>query len=470
MINYLLDPFIQIENKNGQPVIGAKIYVYYTGSRTLAPIYSNKEGTSLANPAITDTLGNVTIFAQTGSFYDVLVYDNDDTLLFSKINVTPSDSTAADVREVDVVAGFGIQVHKRYQGNKAIYNVAIDPDEAATAEQVAAKQDKLNPGANIEITQDNTINVVNRKTLYTQWPLKVDRDSSMVKLYLDQEFVDNNTDILPGADLTTYNDASGRQVIGVDTNSSATGNYNFYAGYNNTVSGDYSTVFGIGNTVSGNCNTIIGQYANQGDYYFAVGNGSDTDNRSNALEVRKNGDIYYKYDNNMTRLAPYTGGTGIHTNNNQIILNNKVNYRTEISKEYTIRSDNEYVVLLLSDEFAPVKAWLNANYTKMTCPLFYTIKIEFDSQVQNPGMALLQFDYSVSWDSDPVITRDTPYTYVTKFWSQFSDAHASGWIDAKNMTSTAGVVLDLRNIENNTKWTAGQKLTVTIGFYTRYIA
>lgn len=188
MINYLLDPFIQIENSNGQPVVGAKIYVYYTGSRTLAPIYSNKSGTSLANPAITDTLGNVTIFAKTGSFYDVLVYDNDGTLLFSKINVTPSDSTAADVREVDIVAGFGIQVHKRYQGNKAIYNVAIDPDEAATQADVAAKQDKLTPGANIEITNDNTINVVNRKTLYTQWPIKMDRSTSMLKLYLDDEF------------------------------------------------------------------------------------------------------------------------------------------------------------------------------------------------------------------------------------------------------------------------------------------
>jgi hypothetical protein len=188
MINYLLDPFIQIENSNGQPVVGAKIYVYYTGSRTLAPIYSNKAGTSLANPAITDTLGNVTIFAKTGSFYDVLVYDNDGTLLFSKINVTPSDSTAADVREVDIVAGFGIQVHKRYQGNKAIYNVAIDPDEAATQADVAAKQDKLTPGANIEITNDNTINVVNRKTLYTQWPIKMDRSTSMLKLYLDDSF------------------------------------------------------------------------------------------------------------------------------------------------------------------------------------------------------------------------------------------------------------------------------------------
>ena len=208
MINYLLDPFIQIENNNGQPVVGAKIYVYYTGSRTVAPIYSDKEGTSLANPAITDTLGNVTIFAETGTFYDVLVYDSEDTLLFSKLNVTPSDSTAADVHEVDIEAGFGIQVHKRYLGNRAIYNVAIDPDEAATQADVSGKQDKLTAGANIEITPNNTINVVQRKEFLVQSPLKVDRSNNYLKLYLDTTFTENykekQNEVIIGGANTNY--------------------------------------------------------------------------------------------------------------------------------------------------------------------------------------------------------------------------------------------------------------------------
>lgn len=452
MINYLLDPFIQIENKNGQPVVGAKIYVYYTGSRTLAPIYSNKSGTSLANPAITDTLGNVTIFAKTGSFYDVLVYDNDGTLLFSKINVTPSDSTTANVREVDIVAGFGIQVHKRYKGNKAIYNVAIDPDEAATAEEVAAKQDKLTPGANIEITNDNTINVVNRKTLYTQWPIKMDRSTSMLKLYLDQDFVGNTTEILPGADLTASYDEFGNKIIGVDTNSSATGDYNFYAGYDNEISGNYSTVFGRGNTVSGDYNTIIGKYANQGDYLFAVGNGSNNTHRSNAFEVRNNGDIYYKYQSETLQLKPA----------------NFANYRTSISKEYTIVSNNENINVVMSDEFAPVKTWLNSNYRKMAGPLFFNLKIQFDSQVQTAGMILLDFGYGVSYGTDPVVTNPSKYVYVTKYWTGLSDATTVGFIDAKSMTNSTSLVCNIRNIENNTKWSAGQKVTVTIDFYTRY--
>lgn len=188
MINYLLDPFIQIENIDGLPVVGAKVYVYYTGSRTLAPIYSDKEGTHQSNPAITDTLGNVTIFADTASFYDVFVYDNNDQFLFSKEYVAPNSTNDADVPEVEVEAGFGIQVHKRYQGNKAIYNVAIDQNETATAEELANKQDKLTAGANIEITDQNVINVVQRKELVTETPLKIQRTSNRIKLYLDPAF------------------------------------------------------------------------------------------------------------------------------------------------------------------------------------------------------------------------------------------------------------------------------------------
>jgi len=465
VLGYLISPVVQIVDNHGKPIVGAKIYVYKAGTTNTVNTYRDFSNHYNPTPVLTNTLGNCTIIAPDDMVYDIVVKDNRNNLLMSKDNLTVSSGINPDIN-LRFREGYGIIIRKN--GNTV--TIAIDTDVVATKDDLATKQNKLTAGDNIDITNDNTINVVNRKTLYTQWPLKVDRGSSMVKLYLDQDFVGNTTEILPGADLTASYDEFGHKIIGVDTNSSANGNYNFYAGYDNTISGNYSTVFGRGNTISADSNTIIGDYSTPGDYYFAVGNGADTDNRSNAFEVRKNGDIYYKYNNNMTRLAPYTGGTGIHTNNNQIILNSKANYRVEISKEYTINSDNEYIILPMNDEFAPVKAWLNANYTKMTCPLFYTIKIQFDSQVQNPGMALLQFGYTVSWDSDPVITRDTPYVYITKFWSQFSDAHASGWIDAKSISNTAGFSLDLRNIENNTKWTAGQKLTVTIGFYTRYIS
>lgn len=445
-LGYLLEPFIQVNTIVGTPVVGAKIYVYKGNTTVLATTYNDFEGHLNTNPVRTNTLGNCTIIAEDSISYDIEIRDALGLLLMSKKNITVDKASSAG--NTQVAAGYGVTVRK--VGNT--FTVSVDTDLVATQDDLNNKQDKLHSGANIEITEDNTVNVVNRKTLYTQWPIKMDRSTSMLKLYLDQDFVGNTTEILPGADLTASYDEFGHKIIGVDTNSSATGDYNFYAGCDNEISGNCSTVFGKGNTVSGDYNTIIGKYANQGDYLFAVGNGSNNTHRSNAFEVRNTGDIYYKYQSETLQLKPA----------------NFANYRTSISAEYTIVSNNENILVVMSDEFTPVKTWLNSNYRKMAGPLFFNLKIEFDSQVQTAGMILLDFGYGYSYGTDPVVTNPSKYVYVTKYWTGLSDATTFGYIDAKSMTNNTSLVCNIRNIENNTKWSAGQKVTVTIDFYTRY--
>lgn len=358
VLGYLISPVVQIVDNHGKPIVGAKIYVYKAGTTNTVNTYRDFSNHYNTTPVLTDTLGNCTIIASDDMIYDIVVKDNRNNLLMSKDNLTVSSGVNPDIN-LRFNQGYGIIIRKN--GNTV--TISIDTDVIATKDDLAAKQDKLTAGDNIEITQDNTVNVVNRKTVYTQWPLKVDRGSSMVKLYLDQDFVDNNdTEIVPGVDLNSYTDELGRQVIGVDTNGVSSGTYNFVAGYNTSANGNHNfvagagctangnrnavfgydnaahgysnfvvganndvsgscnlvcgqnneaegtanTVFGVGNSITDdtyNCNTIIGQYATQGDYYFAVGNGSQA-TRSNVFEVRKNGDIYYKYNNEMLQLAP----------------------------------------------------------------------------------------------------------------------------------------------------------------------
>lgn len=318
VLGYLISPVVQIVDNHGKPIVGAKIYVYKAGTTNTVNTYRDFSNHYNSTPVLTNTLGNCTIIAPDDMVYDIVVKDNRNNLLMSKDNLTVSSGINPDVN-LRFREGYGIIIRKN--GNTV--TIAIDTDVVATKDDLAAKQDKLTAGDNIEITNDNTVNVVNRKTLYTQWPLKVDRGSSMVKLYLDQDFVDNNADILPGTDLTADYDELGRQIIGVDTNGITNGDYNFVAGYNTSAIGDYNFVAGVGNIVDNHdCNTIFGQYANQGDYYFSVGNGTDAANRSNAFEVRKDGSTYYKYDNNMIQLAPYSAGSGISISNNQISVAN----------------------------------------------------------------------------------------------------------------------------------------------------
>ena len=256
-LGYLISPVVQIVDSHGKPIVGAKIYVYKAGTTNTVNTYRDFSNHYNSTPVLTDTLGNCTIIAPDDMIYDIVVKDNRNNLLMSKDNLTVSSGINPDIN-LRFNQGYGIIIRKN--GNTV--TISVDTDVIATKSDLVAKQDKLTGGDNIEITQDNTVNVVNRKTLYTQWPLKVDRGSSMVKLYLDQDFVDNTTEILPGADLIATYDEFGHKIIGVDTNSSATGNYNFYAGYDNEITGNYNTIFGYDGSINGDGNFIAGQSDN----------------------------------------------------------------------------------------------------------------------------------------------------------------------------------------------------------------
>lgn len=357
-LGYLISPVVQIVDSHGKPVVGAKIYVYEAGTTNQVTTYNDFEQHYNASPVLTDTLGNCTIIASDEILYDIAVYDNRNRFMMSKDNLSITSGVNPDLN-LRFISGEGIIVTK--SGN--VVTISIDEDLIATKDDLATKQDTLHAGANIEITPENVVNVVNRKTLYAQWPVKIDRGSTMVKVYLDQDFIDNaGIPIIAGTDLSSYLNSSNQQVIGVNTNGTVSGDYNFIAGYNtqingnhnivagagniavgnrnavfgynntaneysnfvdgtsnsvsgssnivagqnNTANGTANTVFGVGNSITDNtvsCNTIIGQYATQGDYYFAIGDG-DQSNRSNVFEVRKNDDIYFKYNDEMVQLTP----------------------------------------------------------------------------------------------------------------------------------------------------------------------
>ena len=180
MLGYLLDPFIQINNVNGTPIVGAKIYVYNADTTNLAITYNDFEGHLNTNPIITDDLGNATIIADDGIEYDISVHDENDLLLFTKKYVSV-DKTSSAGGNIQVAPGYGVTVEK--VGNTFV--VSIDTDLIATKDDLDDKQDKLHAGDNIEITDDNTVNVIGRSELVVQEPLRMTREQNKLKLYVD---------------------------------------------------------------------------------------------------------------------------------------------------------------------------------------------------------------------------------------------------------------------------------------------
>lgn len=186
VLGYLISPVVQIVDSHGKPIVGAKIYVYKAGTTNTVNTYRDFSNHYNTTPVLTNTLGNCTIIAPDDMVYDIVVKDNRNNQLMSKDNLTVSSGINPDIN-LRFREGYGIIIRKN--GNTV--TIAIDTDVIATKDDLATKQDKLTAGDNIDITNNNIINVVNRKTLYTQWPLKVDRGSSMVKLYLDDDFTND---------------------------------------------------------------------------------------------------------------------------------------------------------------------------------------------------------------------------------------------------------------------------------------
>ena len=184
-LGYLIQPFIQVQDINGTPVVGARVYVYEADTTDFAVTYRDFDGHRNENPIITDELGNFTVVADSGILYDMVINDADGNLLFSKkqlsVNFAGSDGS------ISVQAGTGISVGQ--SGNTYIINV--DTDYIATQEDLATKQDRLYAGDNISIV-DNIISSTYHDTTYTATaPLAIDSS--------------NHISIMLGTGLTTQN-------------------------------------------------------------------------------------------------------------------------------------------------------------------------------------------------------------------------------------------------------------------------
>lgn len=147
MLGYLLDPAIQVQNENGVTIAGARVYVYDSNTSELAETYKDFEGTRNTNPVITDTLGNCTIIAEDGIAYDVVFKDDHDNLLFTKENVSVNQGSSSS-GNIQVVAGYGIDVTPSTSAGVQKYEVAIDPTIVETFDNMT----QYEAGDNIVIT------------------------------------------------------------------------------------------------------------------------------------------------------------------------------------------------------------------------------------------------------------------------------------------------------------------------------
>ena len=272
-LGYLISPVVQIVDNNGKPVVGAKIYVYNADTTVLVNTYNDFEFHLNPNPVLTDTLGNCTIIADNSKAYDIIVNDNEGLPLFSKKNITIS-SGIDPASNIVFEEGYGISINR--EGN--VVTISVDTDLIATQDDLAAKQDKLYAGDNINIDAENKINVVGRKIVRVVSPLEMEISDDKVILSIDTDAISGN--LSAGTDLKIENN-----IVSVNTNGQIKGGvYNFIAGENTWVSGNHNIIAGANISATGGRNAVFG-YNNEvsGDYTFVAGRFHDVSGESNTI-------------------------------------------------------------------------------------------------------------------------------------------------------------------------------------------
>lgn len=86
--------YVHVDDADGVPASGYRIYTYVEGSTTPATTFSDVGGTENPNPIILDSAGNATVFLDDSVVYKFEIKDTTDTLFKTVNNITSGDGLA----------------------------------------------------------------------------------------------------------------------------------------------------------------------------------------------------------------------------------------------------------------------------------------------------------------------------------------------------------------------------------------
>ena len=304
MLGFLLSPVLQIEDIDGKPLVGGKVFVYEANTSNLATVYKDYNGTFNTNPVILDTAGHNTIIAENDKLYDITVKDSNDNLLFSVEDVAVgSEGGSAIVTDITVQAGNnGIAVGQSVVSGVKTFKVSADYNFLASKSDLANKQDKLSAGPNIDITN----NVVSGKDWQSEIDAAVDAVATGFIPY-------SATNIPAGSSVSVFGDNMllvGKNITGIAYGNLAVGENIYKTAPNGLMAG--SGINGsqndilVGNGVSaGNNSLVLGDSISADSFSIIIGGPSITGKYGDSTIVVGN--------NNLTGMGNHNVVLG-HTN------------------------------------------------------------------------------------------------------------------------------------------------------------
>lgn len=282
-MNYLLQPIIQIEDSNGKPLVGGKVYVYKHGITppVLADTYSDFSSHLNTNPIILDSLGHCTIIAEADTLYDVIIKDSNDLLQFSIVNASViggSGDITIENPPVEVKAGNGLKVDKTTLLDGTIQykvsNNATNPTDKGDANFVLGKDNYAEGDYNL-VQGENNVTYGKSNTIFGY------------NIKHNQAPLGNDYNLINGHSHETngkfqYNIVNGYGLhVDNDNDSYVTNNAIFCSTCNITnadisdsfITGDYTTITNVyihSGNIQGCSNSIIGKNGQKSGVSYPV--------------------------------------------------------------------------------------------------------------------------------------------------------------------------------------------------------
>jgi len=262
MVLYPLFPITnQFQNKNGSNLVAGILRVYYASRTDILPNTYKDQAGSAKNPQdiILDNNGRATVYVDPGFAYNLFVYDSNENLLWTEYNFFPENVVNVTVNGLQFVehdetlSGTGREDDPlKVNTDKIAAKSYVDSQDSYIINTVngavrnlgneinglkLSKQDKLTPGENVEISEDNVISFTGGGGGGSGDNNKVAAQSGATPNYLNQVLVPDTDEIVLtpvgnqlrlGVNLTGESDPKLATMGEIDINS-ATSNYGNYA-------------------------------------------------------------------------------------------------------------------------------------------------------------------------------------------------------------------------------------------------
>lgn len=341
-MNYLLSQVIQIVNSDGNPEVNGKIYVYDHDLGTLADTYSDFEGHLNTNPVILDSLGHCVMIADETKYYDVIIKDRNDNLMFSLQKVScvgGSGGVAPTPVDFDIIGGIDLAVKKeRLLDDTLRFTVGVNTSSTIEGDLT------LYPFAEgYNNTIEATATVYETTTTPSQGAHAEGSNNTVGGYASHVEGSSNTVKGICNHAEGSYNTAVGIQVHaeGVQNNVYGTGshvegnnnnvgtesnpvNYSHAEGVGNTITNNFAHAEGAGNTVSGmgahaegESNTASGKNSHASGYNVRV-SGEESFGAGNNIDVSGNKSVAFGSSQNVKGhiCSAFGGGNQVQGENN----------------------------------------------------------------------------------------------------------------------------------------------------------